>query len=82
MQAYYEMETQVTSNHKLNIQLPESIPEGRVKITVVYEVAELPANKIALMAEFLASLPDHPEGGLSQDEILAYVNQERSSWDN
>jgi hypothetical protein len=81
MQAYYEIEIQIPSNHQLNIQLPDTIPAGRAKIAVIYEVANLPtpANKKKLMADFLASLPDHPEGGLTVEEIQAYIDDERAS---
>ncbi|MDP3877760.1 MAG: hypothetical protein Q8Q50_12335 [Methylobacter sp.] len=40
MQAYYEIETDITANHQLHIQLPDSIPQGRAKIAVIYELAE------------------------------------------
>jgi hypothetical protein len=62
MQAYYELETEIPSNHQLNIQLPDTIPAGRAKIAVIYEVADLsvPADKKKLMADFLANLPDNP----------------------
>ncbi|MDP3877758.1 MAG: hypothetical protein Q8Q50_12325 [Methylobacter sp.] len=40
MQAYYEIETDITANHQLHIQLPDSIPQGRAKIKVIYEVEE------------------------------------------
>jgi hypothetical protein len=84
MQAYYEIETQIPSNHQLNIQLPESIPAGRAKIAVIYELTDLPqpTNKKKLMADFLASLPDNPEGGLTVEEIDSYIHEERSSWDD
>ena len=45
MQVYYEIETQISSNHQLNIQLPDTIPAGRAKVAVIYEVAELPTTK-------------------------------------
>jgi hypothetical protein len=45
MQAYYEIETQIPPNHHLNLQLPDSIPAGTVKIAVIYEVPEKPETK-------------------------------------
>lgn len=73
----------IPGNHQLNIQLPDTIPTGRAKIAVIYEVAELqpPTDKKKLMADFLASLPDNPEGGLTVEEIDAYIRDERASWD-
>jgi len=83
MQAYYEIETDIPVNHQLNIQLPDTIPAGRAKIAVIYDVAELssPIDKKKLMANFLAGLPDNPEGGLTVEEIDTYIHDERASWD-
>ncbi|NOS89260.1 MAG: hypothetical protein HOP34_12115 [Methylococcaceae bacterium] len=32
--------------------------------------------------DFLNSLLDHQTGGLSSEEIQAYINSERASWDD
>ena len=40
MHAYYEIETDIPINHQLNIRLPDTIPSGRAKIAVIYEVNE------------------------------------------
>jgi hypothetical protein len=80
MQAYYEIETEIPSNHQLNIQLPDTIPAGRANIAVIYELAEITPDKNTRMAEFLNSLSDNPTGGLSREEIQTYINQERASW--
>ena len=67
MQAYYEIETDIPGNHQLHIQLPDTIPAGRAKIAVIYEVAELPSpiDKKKRVTDFPASLPDNPAGGLT-----------------
>ena len=41
MQAYYEIETDIPRNHQLHLQLPDSIPSGRVKIAVIYELTQI-----------------------------------------
>jgi hypothetical protein len=84
MQAYYEIETDIPVNHQLHLQLPDTIPAGRAKIAVIYDVAELssPTDKKKLMADFLASLPDNPVGGLTVAEIDTYIHDERASWDD
>lgn len=53
MQAYYEIETNIPSNHQLQIQLPDSIPVGRVKIAVIYEFAEPKSNAGLALKAFL-----------------------------
>ena len=80
MQAYYEIETEIPTNHQLNIQLPDSIPTGRAKVAIIYELSELNPNKKILMEDFLASLPDNKTDGLSREDIQAYIEQERQHW--
>lgn len=82
MRAYYEIETHIPVNHQLNIQLPDTIPSGKARIAVIYEIAAPQQDKKKSMTDFLNSLPDKHTGGLSRDEIDAYINQERSSWDD
>ena len=38
MQAYYEIETDIPKNHRLNLVLPDDIPEGKAKLAIIYEV--------------------------------------------
>ncbi|MGH8559316.1 MAG: hypothetical protein ACRESZ_18090 [Methylococcales bacterium] len=84
MQAYYELETDIPANHELHIRLPETIPAGRAKIAVIYELQlpERQPTKNDLMAEFLNSLPDSKTQGLSREQIQAYITEERASWDD
>lgn len=83
MQAYYEIETQISSNHQLHIQLPDSIPTGRAKIAIIYELAERQKpTKKSLMLEFLNSLPEPKTQGLSREQIQTYLDEERASWDD
>ena len=34
----HEIETDIPSNHQLHLQLPDTIPTGRVKIVIMYEL--------------------------------------------
>jgi len=81
MQAYYEIETEISTSHRLDIQLPDNIPPGKAKIAIIYEIAEIDISKNMRMVEFLNSLPDYPTDGLSREEIQAYLDQERQDWD-
>jgi len=80
MQAYYEIETDITANHQLHLQLPDSIPAGRAKVAVIYELAGQQADKVKLMASFLNNLPEVGGQALSREQIQAYLDEERSSW--
>lgn len=82
MQAYYEIETDIPRDHQLHIQLPDTIPAGRVKIAVIYELTDAKATKNSLMTEFLNSLPEAKTQGLSQEQIQAYIAKERASWED
>ena len=82
MQAYYEIETQIPPNHRLNLQLPDSIPAGTAKIAVIYELPEKPETKATKMAAFLQNLSEVTEGkGLSRTAIDAHLHHERQDWE-
>lgn len=53
MQAYYEIEADIPSNHQLQIQLPDCIPVGRAKIAVIYEFAQTESNAGLALKAFL-----------------------------
>ncbi|MGB3545843.1 MAG: hypothetical protein WBA17_02650 [Saprospiraceae bacterium] len=82
MQAHYETETEISASRQLILQLPDNIPPGKAKVAITYETAESETTKDTLMADFLASLPDNPTGGLSRAEIQTYLSQERQAWED
>jgi len=51
MQAYYEIETDIPSNHQL--QLPDTIPPGRAKIAVIYELTPIKNDAGLALNSFL-----------------------------
>ena len=81
MQAYYETLAIVPNNHILNIQLPNTIPAGKIKVAVIYDLLMNPStDKQNLMADFLNQLPLN-ESGLTRNQIQDYIEQERCQWD-
>lgn len=82
MQAYYEIETEIPTSHRLDIQLPDNIPPGKAKIAIIYEIAETDISKNMRMVEFLNSLPDHPTDGLSREEIQTHLGNARTGTTN
>ena len=60
MQAYYEIETTVPSNHQLSLQLPEEIPAGKVKLAIIYELPHQDGSKKTLksLQTFMANYKD------------------------
>lgn len=79
MQAYFETEVFLPVNHHLNLQLPDEIPAGRVRIAVIYE-KEKNSTEPGNLSQFLSSLPLN-EQGRSDADILQQIKEERDSWD-
>lgn len=85
MQAYFETEAIVSANHRVSIDLPISIPAGRVKIAVIYQPEQFPSESCLEAAQsgnldlFLSNIPLN-EHGRSRDSILNQVREERESW--
>ena len=82
MQAYFETDVVVSTDHRLNLQLPDEIPPGQARIAVIYK---LPAKVEAIvtagnMDTFLAELPIN-EQGRSHADILRQIQAERDSWE-
>jgi hypothetical protein len=81
MQAYFETETTLPVSHCLNIQLPDEIPAGKIRIAVIYEKPlETVAAERGNLDNFLASLPLNRVGRTAMD-IQQQIQQERDSWD-
>lgn len=53
MQAYYEIETDIPKNHRLNLVLPDHIPAGRAKIAVIYELTQIKNDAGVALKAFL-----------------------------
>jgi hypothetical protein len=53
MHAYYEVETNIPTDHQLQIKLPDSIPAGRAKIAVICELTEAKNNVGGALKAFL-----------------------------
>ena len=78
MQAYFETEVFLPVNHHLNLQLPDEIPAGRVRIAVIYE-KENSLTEPGNLSHFLSTLPLN-EQGRSNEDIMKQINEERDSW--
>lgn len=76
MHAYYEVEINIPSNHQLHIQLPDIVPAGRAKISVLYELPDLPTQKtedlIKAIKNFRVKKP------LSNQEIKSLCEEGRA----
>lgn len=53
MQAYYEIEAEIPSDHSLHLQLPDTIPTGKAKIAIIYELTQMKTDAGLALKEFL-----------------------------
>lgn len=53
MQAYYEVEAEIPSDHTLHLQLPDNIPTGKAKIAIIYELTPMKTDAGVALKEFL-----------------------------
>ncbi|MEI6068976.1 MAG: hypothetical protein WCP96_16675 [Methylococcaceae bacterium] len=54
MQAYYEIEIDIPKNHRLNLVLPDDIPEGKAKVAIIYELPNLQTKNSEDLIKFRA----------------------------
>ena len=73
------LKAKVSANHRLELSLPEEIPEGEVEVIIMYTATAKEPNSPGLLS-FLESLDgiDYPRRSLR--DIMTYVQQERLSW--
>ncbi|MDR3352271.1 MAG: hypothetical protein LBO00_04525 [Zoogloeaceae bacterium] len=78
MQAY-KCKARIPDNHRLEITLPENFPEGEAEVIVLMKTETTPAPGMSLR-EFTAWLEQQPPGPHSEEEIEAWIREERSDW--
>lgn len=92
-----ELEGQIGPDHKLLCDVPADVPEGRAKVIVVLEedprpsgaswgqfidqVEPDPHRPCASLQDFMRQVDDDPIEVLSKEEIDAYIEAERASWE-
>jgi hypothetical protein len=80
MQAYYETESIITSDHQLHLKLPDTIPEGRAKIAVIYEMPIPTGQQPKTLLDFLGAGKVFGRFS-SAEEIDAFVANNREDWE-
>jgi hypothetical protein len=90
MQAYFETEAYLPVNHSLNLQLPDDIPAGKVRIAVIYEKPSQNDNNKFIdekgsaqaLLNALKANPLQGEAQLSDAQITAQIAEIESSWES
>jgi hypothetical protein len=75
----FKLETSVTEDHRIVVDLPADFPEGGAEIIVLAKPgAEKPRGETLL--DILDWLGTQPPTGRSKEEIDAQIAEERASW--
>lgn len=77
-----ELPAEINQHQQIFLQLPKTVRARKANVVVMYEEPEQLEQPLTL-TDFLNQLPEIPKGGgLSQEDIKQYIDQERQSWEN
>lgn len=83
MQAY-KLNTHIPANHRLEITLPESFPDGEAEVIVLTRQqpsnTDTQARPAQALEDFFAWLDRQPLALHSEEEIEVWVREERNAW--
>lgn len=75
-----KLETQITQDHQIHLQLPADAPVARAEVIVLIEPK--PAMSAAQSLEaFFARLDHSGRPLLSAEEVDRWIEEERNAWD-
>jgi hypothetical protein len=77
--ATYTLRGRVTDDHRLEVELPEDAPPGVAEVTVT--VGEEEGANSKQLLDLLREWEKLPPVGRSAEEIEAYIQEARDSWD-
>lgn len=80
----YKLTTHIPANHRFEITLPESFPEGEAEVIVLTRQqalnTETQTPSAQTLEDFLAWLERQPPSPRSEEEIEAWIAEERAAW--
>ncbi|MDR2259814.1 MAG: hypothetical protein LBE06_02550 [Azoarcus sp.] len=83
MQAY-KLNTHIPANHRLEIALPERFPDGEAEVIVLARQqpsnTDTQARPVHALEDFFVWLDRQPPGPHSEEEIEAWIREERNAW--
>ncbi len=74
-----ELIASITPDHELRLKLPDETATGPARVIVPFDADSKPSVKGNLDG-FLERLPRNTSGGLTHEEIVARVEEERAAW--
>jgi hypothetical protein len=75
-----KLTTYIDKNHRLELDLPDDLPEGAAEVIVLIPDAPEPAGGESLR-DFFNALDAAPRPGMGKEEIDRYIEEVRNSWD-
>ncbi len=80
----YTLTGRITPEHTLDVELPADAPVGEARVVVTIEAPEteaLPKGSAAALLAWLRAREQEPPSGRTAEEIEAYIQETRDSWD-
>lgn len=75
-----KLSTYIGKNHRLELDLPEDLPEGAAEVIVLVTDAPKPAGEESLR-DFFRALDALPRPAMGREDIDRYIDETRNSWD-
>lgn len=75
-----KLKTYITKDRRLELDLPDDIPEGAAEIILLVQDAPSPAEEESLR-DFFQKLDASPRARMSREEIDQYIEEARNSWE-
>jgi len=75
-----KLTTYSDKNHRLELDLPDDLPEGAAEVIVLVQDSPKPASEESLR-DFFKRLDASPRPRMSAEAIDRYIEETRNSWD-
>ncbi len=78
-----KLKVQITSDHRVSGIVPDEVPAGVAQAVVLYTIPPSGEESGAMhLSNFIEKVQKKGYPRRSMDEILAYINSERDSWED
>ncbi len=74
-----ELIANITPDHELRLKLPDEAAPGPARVIVLFDADSKPSVR-GNLDDFMEQLPRNASGGLTHEEIVERVDEERSAW--
>ncbi len=78
-----KLKVNITSDHRVNGIVPDDVPPGEAEAVVLYSIhSSGEESGVAQLLSFFENVQKTNYPRRSMDDILAYINTERDSWED